>query len=154
MQFMSLNLARCKMAPSLGVILNYVWNLVHGWNTPGCKMLLTKQGCKIQKYFDSIVYLIQLFLYVSTLSAILMRLTYHDLPCVHVFFLRPESTKKVRKSLQRVGFKMRLALLKMIGMKTGIVAGNSWEARGRWQEHERSGAISREAAGAEALGEP
>ena len=49
---------------------------------------------------------------------------------------------------------MRRVLLKMLGMKTSIVAGNSWEARGRWQEHERSGAISREAAAAEALGEP
>ena len=41
------------------------------------------------------------------------------------FSLDPKAQKKVRKSLQRVGFKMRLALLKMIGMKTSIVAGNS-----------------------------
>ena len=41
------------------------------------------------------------------------------------FSLYPKAQKKVRKSLQKVGFKMRLALLKMIGMKTSIVAGNS-----------------------------
>ena len=41
------------------------------------------------------------------------------------FSFDPKAQKKVRKSLQRVGFKMRLALLKMIGMKTHIVAGNS-----------------------------
>ena len=46
-------------------------------------------------------------------------------PIFGLVLLIPESTKKVRKSLQRVGFKMRLALLKMIGMKTSIVAGNS-----------------------------
>ena len=51
-----------------------------------------------------------------------------------------------KKFLVEDPFKMRRVLLKMIGMKTSIVAGNSWEAPGCWQEHERSGAISREAA--------